>query len=326
MQQAAEAIESSHTIEHNMPGQSDLNRSGRSGRWGINATKKKSQALEISVQRIDRPVFADIKPRSSVYLQSAEKIANTAHLLTRSKRLIGLSKPRQTSSIPLPPISGSRTISGKGERTDALPAQRTKSAKPKGYRTHLPTGNMMTENTMFHVLVTQCGNVNQESNKYNKISVALAAGNKPAVQDFETRSRLIKRTVDGQPAATSTPVHADPTARQKNDASDPGASDSGTKMPVRAKHDASHCEARQQRDFCSDDSAIETESQGSEDKGRPERLKEDSNDEYYTDQRIAEWVLKVNSSLFLPGNDQLKSSKPAEELDEATIKIIYSGD
>lgn len=278
--------------------------------------------MEISVQRIDLPVVTDIKTRPSIYLQAAAALADTAHVLTRSKCLMGLSKPRQTAtSIPLPPISQSRTIYGKVECSDALPSHRKESAKPKGHSTHLPTGN-----TVFHVSVTQRGKVNQESHKYSKISVALAARNKAAVQDSETSSRLIKRTFDGLPAATLTPAPVDPPVRQKkNDASDPGANYSSTMMPVRVKDNTSLCEARQQQAFCSDDSAIETESEGCEGKGRPERLTEDSDDEYYTDQRITEWVLKVNSSLFSTGNDELKCSKPAEEQDVATIKIIYSG-
>lgn len=204
------------------------------------------------------------------------------------------------------------------ERTDALPARRKESAKLKGYT----SGNVTAENTVFHVLVTQYGKVNQETNKYSKISVA---GGKAAVQDSETR--LIKQTFDGQPAATLTPAPVEPPVRQKkNDAADPGANDSSTMMPVRVKHDASLCEAGQQRDFCSDDSAIETESEDSEDKGHLGRLTEDSDDEYYTNQRITEWVRQVNSSLFSTGDDELKNSKPVEEQDVTTIKIIYSGD
>lgn len=326
MQQAVEAMRSSRTVVLNKQDGSDLNRSRRSGRWGLNVTERKSRTLEISVQRIDRSIVANIKTQSLIFLQAAAELVDTTRVLTKSKRLTGRSKPRQATSIPLPPISGSRTISGKVERTDALPAHRKESAKPKGYSTHLPTGNMMTESTVFHVLVTHGGKVNQ-SNKYNKISVALAAGNKSAVQDSQTCSRLIKRTFDGQPAATLTPAAVDPLLQQKkNDASDPGAKDSSTMMPVRVKHDASLCKAGQQRDFCSDDSAIETESEDSGDKGRPDRLKKDGDEEYYTDQRITEWVLKVNSSLFSTGNDELNNSKPAEEQDVATIKIIYSGD
>lgn len=320
MQQAAEAMKSSFV--HNKQEGSHLNRSRRSGRWGWDVIERKSQALEISVHRMDRPIVADIKTRSSMYLRAAAKLADTAHVLTRSKRFIGLSKPRRTTSIPLPPISGSRTISGKVECTDALPAHRQQLAKPKACTsTHLPTGNKLTENTVCHVLVTQ-----GRSNKSNQISVALGAGNKAAIQDSETCNRLIKQTFDGQPPATSPSASVDPPIRHKNDACGPGANDSCAMMPVWAKHDASLSETRQQRDFCSDDSAIETESERSPDKGRLERLKEGSDDEYYTDQRITEWVLKVNSSLFSTGIDELTRSKRAEEQDVATIKIIYSGD
>lgn len=319
---------SSHTVVHNKQDRLDLNRSRRSRRCGLNVNERRIRTLEISVQRIDLPIVADIKTRPSIYLQAAAALADTAHVLTRSKCVMGLSKPRQTATnIPLPPISQSRTIYGKVERSDTLPSNRKESAKLKGHSTHLPTGNVITGNTVFNVSVTQCGKVNQESHKYSKISVALTARNKAAVQDSMTSSRLIKRTFDGQPAATLTPALVDPPVRQKkNDASDPGANYSSMMMPVRVKHNTSLCEARQQQAFCSDDSAIETESEGSEDKGRPERLTEDSDDEYYTDQRITEWVLKVNSSLFSTGNDELKCSKPAEEQDVATIKIIYSGD
>lgn len=300
---------------HNKQEGSDFDRSRRFGRRGLNVTEVKRHALETSVHRTDRPIVGDVKTRPSVYLHAAATLADTAHVLTRPKRFTGLSKPRRMTSIPLPPISRSRTISGKVERTDAL-------HKPKAC-THLPTGNVLTENTVFHVLVTQGRKVNRESNKSNQISVALGAGNKVAVQDPETCSRLTKQTFDGHPPATSPPT------RHKNDANGPGASDSSAMMPVRAKHDASLSKARQQRDFCSDDSAVETESAGSPDKGRLERLREGSDgddDEYYTEQRITEWVLKVNSSLFSAGNDELTRSKRAEEQDVATLKIIYSGD
>ncbi len=326
MQQATEAMKSSQKAVHNQQGGSDLNRSRRSGQCGFNAAERKSQALKISTQRIDRPIVADMKMPPSIYLQAAAKLNSTGHVLTRSSRLIGLSKPRKTASIPFPPISGSRTISGKLQRIDALPARRLDSAKTKRYSAHLPAGKVMTENTALHVLDTQGRRINQESGNYNKICVA-APGSKAAMHVSESCSRLIKRTFGGQPAETLTSA-GDSLIQQKNDASGSGAKDSSTMMPVRAKHDASHCEARQQRDFSSDDSAIETESEGSEEKGRLERLKEDrdDDDEYYTDQRIIEWVLTVNSSFFCEGSDEAKRSKPLEEQDVATIKIVYRGD
>lgn len=73
---------------------------------------------------------------------------------------------------------------------------------------------------------------------------------------------------------------------------------------------------RGQRAFCSDDSA-ETEPEGPG--GRPEGKEEDGgeDEEYYSNERIAEWVLKVNSSLFSTGSNDSSGSTSAE-----TVKII----
>lgn len=292
---------------------SALNRSKRSGRWELNVPERRSQALETSFRRLDRPIFADMKMHSSIYLKAAAKLADTAHVLTGSQRFIGRSKPRQTTSIPLPPINGSRTTAGKVERTDAGPAHRHQSIKPEVY-----TSNVLTENTVFHVLVTKGRKVNWKSNTFNKTSVAFTTEKKAAIQDSESCRGLIKQTFHGHPPATSPSAPVDQMMGSKNDTSGPGAKYSGT------KHDASLCKAGQQREFCSNDST-KTETESCPDKGRLERLNEGSNNEFYNDQRITEWVLKVNSSLFSIGNNELTGSKHVEEQDVATIKIIYSG-
>lgn len=306
--------------------ESDLNESRRSRRWGSNLAERKSQALEISIHRLDRAIIADIKTRSCTCLRAAAKLADTANILGRSKRFVDLSKPRRMTRIPLPPISGSRTISGKVEHTDAFPAHRQRSAKPKAYSgAHLPS-DKFRDNKFYHVLVTQGLKIKREFNKSNKISVVLGAGNKEAFQGSETCGRLNKQAFDGHPPATLPSAPVDALIRNKNDTCGPGTNDGSVLMPVMAKHDASLSETRQQREFCSDDSAIETESEHSLDKGCLERTKDDGDEEYYTDQRITEWVLKVNSSLFSTESDELTRSKRAEEQDVATIKIIYSGD
>lgn len=271
-QAAAEVMKSSQTIIHKKSDWLDSNRSRRLARWGFNFTERKSRALEISIQQFDRPNVADIKKRSSAYLQAAVKLSDTAHVLSRSKHLMGLSKPRQATIIPLPPIKGSKTI------TDASPSDRKKSEQTKANQVFL--------------LVKQVGKVNQELNKSDKIGVA---GHKAPIKDPETHSRLIQETSDDQPAATST---------------------------------VSLRERPTQRRLCSNDTAIETESELSVAKGHL-RVQEDSDDEeeeYYTEQKITEWILKVNSSLFSTGDYEQKPSKPAEEQDVGTIKIIYSGD
>ncbi|KAK2825868.1 hypothetical protein Q5P01_020082 [Channa striata] len=305
-------MKSSYSFGFREPDGSGLKRSGKSGRWGLNVAQRQNQTVEDGIPQIDRSTASDISMRSFIYVQAAAKLVSTAYVLNRSKRFMGGSKQRQMTSVPLPPISRSKAISGKGQDTASLPAPRKDSAKPKGYITHLKTTNMKTEN-VFHMLDIQCGKANQESNRHNKISVA---GSKTAVHNSETRNRQNKEPLDGQPTATLTEVQ-----QKKNCTGDPRANESSTVMPVKVKLDAPVCEARQQRGLCSNDSAIETESEGSENKGRLERPKEDSDEEYYTDWRIAEWVQKVNSSFFATRNYELKCLNPADEQDVATMKI-----
>ncbi|CAJ1074161.1 hypothetical protein GBF38_021878 [Xyrichtys novacula] len=308
MQQASnEVMKSSQTVVHKKPDWSDSNRSRRFGRWGFNFSEKRSQGLEISAQHIDRPSVTDIKKRSCVYLQAAAKLSDTAHILSRSKHLIGLSKTRLPTIISLPPIKGSRTISGK----------KTLTANKKSEETE--------EKQVIYVMVKRHGKINQESIKSSKICVAPAAGNKAFVKDSGTCSRWIQKTLDSEPAVKSTPAPVDPPVQQKNDTSVAGANEGCTMKP---KHDASLSKGLRLL-IRSNDSAIETESGLSVDKGRLERLQEDSNDEeeeYYTEQRITEWVLAVNSSFFYRGDHVQESLKPTEEQDVATIKIIYNGD
>lgn len=128
----------------------------------------------------------------------------------------------------------------------------------------------------------------------------------------------MKQTIDGHLPA---PVQTTPDPRGPEDDGGPAV------MPLGVKHDANLPMTKEQRGFCSDDSAIETESKGSRDKGRLEGLEEEgSDDEYYTEQRIAEWVLRVNASLFSIGEGDVTTSNPVEEQDLATVKIVYSGD
>lgn len=298
-------MKSAHRVLQNKQSWSDSNRNRRSGRWGLNVTERKSQCSEINVQQLDRPSATDVK--------TAQTSANAANILTRSRYFTVQSK----HSIHLPPISGSRIISGKAECT-AVPLCTT---LPNGNNTQLSISSVMKENRVIRVLAARQGKGFQMSNKSKKISGTLTARNKEVIQDGETCSRLIKRTFDAQPAELR---------QQTNDSVNPSANDSGVMTPAGIEKDASLCKARKQRDFCLDDSAIETESEQSEDKGRPETgrasLCPDEDKEYYTDQRITEWVLKVNSSLFSTSNDELDSSNPAEEQDIATIKIIYNSD
>ncbi|KAB5567276.1 hypothetical protein PHYPO_G00230920 [Pangasianodon hypophthalmus] len=75
------------------------------------------------------------------------------------------------------------------------------------------------------------------------------------------------------------------------------------------------------------DSAIETGTQSSHRKRGEERNRgmEDEEEVYYTTKMIAEWIIRVNASLFSPFKDELNKTHLKEE-DVDTIKIIYGQD
>lgn len=279
----------------------DVNQGRRSGRCRSNVNARKSQGLEISVLDVGRPGDGGAKLQPSMCLREAARLAENVYVLARSRRLFNLSRPKRTASNSLPPISKSRVATSRVEQTKTSQAQR-------------PTNKLWMEKAVCHVLIAQGRKLNWESSKSNKIRAVCE--NKAAAQQSETGSRLIKQTFDGhRPApAQTTPDPRGPTA------------DAGpVVLPLGVKHDASLPVTKEQRDFCSDDSAIETESEGSQDKGCLEGLEEEE-DEYYTEQRISEWVLRVNASLFSVGDGDRTTSKPVEEQDVATVKIVYSGD
>lgn len=279
----------------------DVNQGRRSGRCRSNVSAKKSQGLEISVLDLGRPGDSGAKLQPSMCLQAAARLAENVYVLARSRRLFNQSRPKRTASNALPPISKPRVTTARVEQTKASQA-------------HRPANKLLMEKNVCHELIARGRKLNWESNKSNKIHAACE--NKAAAQQSETGSGLIKQSFDGHlPApAPTTP--------------DPKTDVGPIVMPLGVKHDASLPMTKEQRDFCSDDSAIETESEGSQDKGCLEEPEEEGSDEeYYTEQRISEWVLRVNASLFSVGDSDLTTSKkPVEEQDVATVKIVYSGD
>lgn len=294
----------SSLVHHHRREGSDANQGRRSGRCRSNVGARKSQALEISVLDVGRPGDGVAKPQPSMCLQAAARLAENVYVLARSRRLFNPSRPRRTASNPLPPISTLRATNAIAEGTKAPQVQR-------------PANKLLKEKAVRHVLIAQGRKLNWESGKSNEISAAFE--NKAAAQQLEAGSGLIKQTVDGHLTA---PAQTTPEPRGPR-------ADGGpvVVMPLEVKHDAGLAMTKEQRDFCSDDSAIETESEGSRDKGRLEVLgAEGSDDEYYTEQRISEWVLRVNASLFSVGDGHLTTSNPVEEQDVATVKIVYSGD
>lgn len=106
----------------------------------------------------------------------------------------------------------------------------------------------------------------------------------------------------------------------------PGQSHSSSSEIDESKLDTDSSVKTRQKPSSSNDSAVETESvsenaEGLENEHETQRSPEE---EYYTNQRIAEWVLKVNGCLFslTPDPDINNSGK---EQDTA-IKIVYDGD
>lgn len=164
-------------------------------------------------------------------------------------------------------------------------------------RGEVPAAPPAIRNTILHVFVAKRGKPIQQSDRLSEI---------------HSRPALAERLEQQKKSDDITGVDGGRT----------------TTMPVIVKDDGGACEERRrQREFCSDDSAAETLSEDSEVRGHAETLEEDDggDDEYYSEQRITEWILQVNSSLFSTGNTQ-RGAEPAEERDVATIKIIYSGD
>lgn len=73
------------------------------------------------------------------------------------------------------------------------------------------------------------------------------------------------------------------------------------------------------------DSAIEMDSLSSQKKENKDGMTDSQDEEYYTDQRITAWIIKVNASLFSSSEADIIDQE-LEEQDVDTIKIIYGQD
>lgn len=100
-------------------------------------------------------------------------------------------------------------------------------------------------------------------------------------------------------------------------------------QPAQVRSAPAPYRTRAQVQLCSHDSAIETESQSSGSSGSigdGEKDEDKEEEEYYTDERIGEWVVKVNACLFSPSDSAISFDSHLEEEDVDTIKIIYGQD
>lgn len=89
-------------------------------------------------------------------------------------------------------------------------------------------------------------------------------------------------------------------------------------MTERMKDSASVSKDRPAQPFS--DSAIEMEN-----KKEINEIMDSQEDEYYTNQRITAWIVKVNASLFSSSKDEI-IDQMLEEQDVGTIKIVYDQD
>lgn len=260
------------------------------GQRRFDVTKRKSQALGACLQWTDSKSVGDRNTWPPVHVNAA-KFSSTAYVLSRSGYF---HKLRQTTGLPLPPINGSRS------KADPVPARRLEPLK-------LQTSpeSVLTRKSMFGVLIGQGRRVILKSEPCNKIHVVFEAGNKASIQSAS-------QPHDASPS--DSPIWP------KKGINGPESKHRG------GEHDACLSHPEQQRNLCFGDSAVETESESSADKDGLQMPKEGSDDEYYNDQRIREWILKVNSCLFSKGEKELTEPAHAQEHDVATIKIIYSGE
>ncbi|CAL8318915.1 unnamed protein product [Merluccius merluccius] len=212
--------------------------------------------------------------------------------------------------VLLPPIPGSTALSRKEDEAVGV------SASVPYSLARLSDSIVMRESAALRVLVARHKKRTETSDraKGSALGVSFRALGKDLVSGPAAGGDLDRAK---SPVAAATPALMElKIGPQKSDACPAAAAEPNTGL----------LKADPQRALW-DDSDAETESQGSQGNAtwRNSRWL-DENDEYYTRQRIAEWVGKVNSTLFNTVKENLESLNPVEEQDTTTIKIIYDGD
>lgn len=262
------------------------------GRWRFNVTKRKSQALGACVHWTDNSSPGDMDTWPPVHV-------NAAKFPVLSRRRC-LSKPGQTTGLPLPSINGSRS------QADPVSTHRPEPVQPKTC-----PRSMWTRKSVLGVFI------GQGRTGILKSELVAGAGHQASIQTARHGMSPLG-----------------PLVRPRKDLSGPGSNHR------RAEHDACLTDPKQQRNFCSSDSAGETEAESRADKDggqtledgdddedySVQRIREGDDDEDYNKQRIREWILDVNSCLFSKGQEELTKATHTQELDVATIKIVYGGE
>lgn len=247
------------------------------GRRRFNVIKRKSQALGACVHWTDNSSPGDMDTWPPVHV-------NAAKLPALRRRC--LSKPGQTTGLPLPSINGSKS------QADPVSTHRPEPVQPKTC-----PRSMWTRKSVLGVFI------GQGRTGILKSELVAGAGHQASIQTARH--------------GTSPPG---PPVPPRKDLSGPGSNHR------RAEHDACLTDPKQQRNFCSSDSAGETEAENRADKDGGRTPEDGDDDEDYNQQRIREWILDVNSCLFSKGQEELTKATHAQELDVATIKIVYGGE
>ncbi|CAL8368954.1 unnamed protein product [Lota lota] len=280
------------------------------------------ERLDMSVPWMNRSPGEGLPlvPRQSADFQLAARSTQSTHTFSRSRDIVVLREPRRGTSAAvahsnlLPPIAGSTTSPRKEADAPVVSASVPKSL------TRLSNSIVMRENTSFRVLVARHKKRTEISDQSN--GSVFGVSFRLLNNDLVSVSR--SGTLTGDFDCTKSPVAASTPALMELKIG-PQKSDACTAAAV--EPNTGDLNAGQQRALCWDDSDVETESQCSEGSVTwRNSLWLEENDEYYTYQRIAEWVVKVNSTLFNTSKENFESLGPVEEQDISTIKIIYDGD
>ena len=308
----------------------DSNRNGHtcSSLWNFMGNNTKTNGnraqdrLDLSVPRMNKSPGEGLPPgpRKSADFQRAAKSTLSAHSFSRSRDIVVLREPRRDTTTAvahsnlLPPIAGSTSIPRKEEDIPVVSASVPKSL------TRLSNSIIMREKTSFRVLVARHKRRTEISDQSSGSVFGVSFRVLNNDLNSETRSGPLTGGLDRakSPVAAAAPALMElKIGPQKSDACTAAAVEPNTR----------DLKAGQQRALCWDDSDAETESQCSEGSVTwKDSHWIEENDEYYTSQRIAEWVIKVNSTLFNTTKENFESLIPAEEQDISTIKIIYDGD
>ncbi|MGH0154040.1 UNVERIFIED_CONTAM: hypothetical protein FKN15_026345 [Acipenser sinensis] len=264
--------------------------------------------------------------------RSCGKLVKARGLFTRSSPLMmkisPISTQRRNSSgelsenVILPPIKVSKIFTSAACATRRGSQRQVSRARPesKQYRSSPGQENVLNRSPRQDwYLQKDARSQYFLDNPIVKPAIESLKNGKTDKAGITSHVRVIKRANVKQ----SRYAHPLPPSAKKHT---PGQSHTSSSEIEERKLDTDSSVKTRQKPSSSNDSAIETESvsenaEGLENEHETQRSPEE---EYYTNQRIAEWVLKVNGSLFSLTPDPDINNSVKEQ--DTAIKIVYDGD